>query len=63
MQKILPEFSLIDNVKKIEENKKINAEKSSKQGVSPFSTTPAHLDQRVEPILSQGPAVFAKDDH
>ncbi|KAG3272399.1 hypothetical protein H1C71_030579 [Ictidomys tridecemlineatus] len=56
------EYDLIDNVERIVENEKINAEKSSKQKVDLQSLpTHAYLDQMVVPILLQGLAVLAKE--
>uniref|UniRef100_A0A8C8TWM7 Protein dpy-30 homolog n=1 Tax=Peromyscus maniculatus bairdii TaxID=230844 RepID=A0A8C8TWM7_PERMB len=52
------EYGLTDNVERIVENEKINAEKSSKQKVDLQSLpTRAYLDQTVVPILLQGLAV------
>ncbi|XP_054583465.1 protein dpy-30 homolog [Eptesicus fuscus] len=46
------EYSLTDNVERIAENEKSNAEKSSKQKVDLWSLpTRAYLDQTVVPIL------------
>ncbi|XP_013209497.1 protein dpy-30 homolog isoform X2 [Microtus ochrogaster] len=57
------EYGLTDNVERIVENEKINAEKSSKQKVDLQSLpTRAYLDQTVVPILLQGLAVLAKED-
>ncbi|XP_014388683.1 PREDICTED: protein dpy-30 homolog isoform X2 [Myotis davidii] len=56
------EYGLTDNVERIVENEKINAEKSSKQKVDLQSLpTRAYLDQTVVPILLQGLAVLAKE--
>ncbi|XP_039085882.1 protein dpy-30 homolog [Hyaena hyaena] len=56
------EYSLTDNVERIVDNEKINAEKSSKQKVDLQSLpTSAYLDQTVMPILLQGLAVLAKE--
>ncbi|MBZ3871879.1 Protein dpy-30-like protein [Sciurus carolinensis] len=56
------EYGLTDNVERIVENEKVNAEKSSKQKVDLQSLpTRAYLDQTVVPILLQGLAVLAKE--
>ncbi|XP_068928245.1 protein dpy-30 homolog isoform X1 [Petaurus breviceps papuanus] len=56
------EYGLTENVERIVENEKINAEKSSKQKVDLQSLpTRAYLDQTVVPILLQGLAVLAKE--
>ncbi|KAM8787440.1 protein dpy-30 homolog isoform 1-T3 [Rhynchonycteris naso] len=56
------EYGLTDNVERIVENEKINAEKSSKQKVDLQALpTRAYLDQTVVPILLQGLAVLAKE--
>ena len=56
-------YGLTDNIKRIVENEKINAEKSSKQKVDLQSLpTRAYLDQTVVPILLQGLAVLAKEN-
>ncbi|XP_039103362.1 protein dpy-30 homolog [Hyaena hyaena] len=56
------EYGLTDNVERIVDNEKINAEKSSKQKVDLQSLpTCAYLDQTVLPILLQGLAVLAKE--
>uniref|UniRef100_A0ABI7WR68 Protein dpy-30 homolog n=3 Tax=Carnivora TaxID=33554 RepID=A0ABI7WR68_FELCA len=56
------EYGLTDNVERIVDNEKINAEKSSKQKVDLQSLpTRAYLDQTVVPILLQGLAVLAKE--
>jgi|UniRef100_A0A8C0W8A5 protein dpy-30 len=56
------EYGLTDNLERIVENEKINAEKSSKQKVGLQSLpTRAYLDQTVMPILLQGLAVLAKE--
>ncbi|XP_037060291.1 protein dpy-30 homolog [Peromyscus leucopus] len=55
-------YGLTDNVERIVENEKINAEKSSKQKVDLQSLpTRAYLDQTVVPTLLQGLAVLAKE--
>ncbi|GAB1301323.1 Protein dpy-30 homolog [Apodemus speciosus] len=54
--------SQVLGLKRIVENEKINAEKSSKQKVDLQSLpTRAYLDQTVVPILLQGLAVLAKE--
>ncbi|XP_026700273.1 protein dpy-30 homolog isoform X2 [Athene cunicularia] len=56
------EYGLTENVERIVENEKINAEKTSKQKVDLQSLpTRAYLDQTVVPILLQGLAVLAKE--
>ncbi|XP_064428143.1 protein dpy-30 homolog isoform X1 [Mirounga angustirostris] len=56
------EYGLTDNVERIVDNEKMNAEKSSKQKVDLQSLpTRAYLDQTVVPILLQGLAVLAKE--
>ncbi|XP_075002722.1 protein dpy-30 homolog isoform X2 [Calonectris borealis] len=58
------EYGLTENVERIVENEKINAEKTSKQKVDLQSLpTRAYLDQTVVPILLQGLAVLAKERH
>lgn len=56
------EYGLTENVERIVENEKSNAEKTSKQKVDLQSLpTRAYLDQTVVPILLQGLAVLAKE--
>ncbi|NWI52283.1 DPY30 protein, partial [Calyptomena viridis] len=56
------EYGLTENVERIVENEKLNAEKTSKQKVDLQSLpTRAYLDQTVVPILLQGLAVLAKE--
>ncbi|XP_048842975.1 protein dpy-30 homolog isoform X1 [Brienomyrus brachyistius] len=56
------EYGLTENVQRIAENEKSNAEKSSKQKVDLQSLpTRAYLDQTVVPILLQGLSVLAKE--
>ncbi|XP_005043342.1 PREDICTED: protein dpy-30 homolog isoform X1 [Ficedula albicollis] len=56
------EYGLTENVERIVENEKLNAEKASKQKVDLQSLpTRAYLDQTVVPILLQGLAVLAKE--
>ncbi|XP_068795444.1 protein dpy-30 homolog isoform X2 [Struthio camelus] len=56
------EYGLTENIERIVENEKINAEKTSKQKVDLQSLpTRAYLDQTVVPILLQGLAVLAKE--
>ncbi|XP_025060947.1 protein dpy-30 homolog isoform X1 [Alligator sinensis] len=56
------EYGLTENVERIVENEKINAEKTSKQKVDLQALpTRAYLDQTVVPILLQGLAVLAKE--
>ncbi|XP_048210780.1 protein dpy-30 homolog [Perognathus longimembris pacificus] len=56
------EYGLTDNVERLVENEKVNAEKSSKQKVDLQSLpTRAYLAQTVAPILLQGLAVLAKE--
>ncbi|KAJ6664736.1 hypothetical protein lerEdw1_006309, partial [Lerista edwardsae] len=56
------EYGLTENVERIVENEKANAEKTSKQKVDLQSLpTRAYLDQTVVPILLQGLAVLAKE--
>ncbi|TRZ18107.1 hypothetical protein HGM15179_009015 [Zosterops borbonicus] len=58
------EYGLTENVERIVENEKLNAEKTSKQKVDLQSLpTRAYLDQTVVPILLQGLAVLAKERH
>ncbi|XP_055491096.1 protein dpy-30 homolog isoform X2 [Leucoraja erinacea] len=56
------EYGLTENVQRIVENEKLNAEKTSKQKVDLQSLpTRAYLDQTVVPILLQGLSVLAKE--
>lgn len=56
------EYGLTENVQRIAENEKSNAEKVSKQKVDLQSLpTRAYLDQTVVPILLQGLSVLAKE--
>ncbi|XP_023656469.1 protein dpy-30 homolog isoform X2 [Paramormyrops kingsleyae] len=56
------EYGLTENVQRIAENEKSNAEKASKQKVDLQSLpTRAYLDQTVVPILLQGLSVLAKE--
>uniref|UniRef100_H3BBA1 Protein dpy-30 homolog n=3 Tax=Latimeria chalumnae TaxID=7897 RepID=H3BBA1_LATCH len=56
------EYGLTENVQRIVENEKTNAEKVSKQKVDLQSLpTRAYLDQTVVPILLQGLSVLAKE--
>ncbi|XP_071997105.1 protein dpy-30 homolog isoform X3 [Engystomops pustulosus] len=56
------EFGLTENVERIVENEKANAEKVSKQKVDLQALpTRAYLDQTVVPILLQGLSVLAKE--
>ncbi|XP_067876450.1 protein dpy-30 homolog [Heterodontus francisci] len=56
------EYGLSENVQRIVENEKLNAEKTSKQKVDLQSLpTRAYLDQTVVPILLQGLSVLAKE--
>uniref|UniRef100_A0A452RWZ0 Dpy-30 histone methyltransferase complex regulatory subunit n=1 Tax=Ursus americanus TaxID=9643 RepID=A0A452RWZ0_URSAM len=56
------ENGLTDNIERIVDNEKINAERSSKQKVDLQSLlTCAYLDQTVMSVLLQGPAVLAKE--
>ncbi|KAI1240693.1 hypothetical protein IHE44_0009130, partial [Lamprotornis superbus] len=58
------EYGLTENVERIVENEKLNAEKASKQKVDLQSLpTRAYLDQTVVPILLQGLAVLAKESN
>uniref|UniRef100_A0A8C9QPW2 Dpy-30 histone methyltransferase complex regulatory subunit n=1 Tax=Scleropages formosus TaxID=113540 RepID=A0A8C9QPW2_SCLFO len=56
------EYGLTENVQRIAENEKSNAEKVLKQKVDLQSLpTRAYLDQTVVPILLQGLSVLAKE--
>ncbi|XP_043914540.1 protein dpy-30 homolog isoform X1 [Protopterus annectens] len=56
------EYGLTENIQRIVENEKANAEKPSKQKVDVQSLpTRAYLDQTVVPILLQGLSVLAKE--
>ncbi|XP_046899579.1 protein dpy-30 homolog [Hypomesus transpacificus] len=56
------EYGLTENIQRIVENEKANAEKVSKQKVDLQSLpTRAYLDQTVVPILLQGLSVLAKE--
>ncbi|KAG7462846.1 protein dpy-30 homolog [Megalops cyprinoides] len=56
------EYGLTENVQRIAENEKSNAEKASKQKVDLQSLpTRAYLDQTVVPILLQSLSVLAKE--
>ncbi|XP_061087028.1 protein dpy-30 homolog isoform X2 [Conger conger] len=56
------EYGLTENVQRIAESEKSNAEKVSKQKVDLQSLpTRAYLDQTVVPILLQGLSVLAKE--
>ncbi|XP_055994966.1 protein dpy-30 homolog [Sorex fumeus] len=56
------EYGLTNNIERIVENEKVNAEKSSKQKVDLQSLpTHAYLDQNVVPILLHNLAVLAKE--
>ncbi|EFB23801.1 hypothetical protein PANDA_021080, partial [Ailuropoda melanoleuca] len=56
------ENGLTDNIERIVDNEKINAERSSKQKVDLQSLlTCAYLDQTLMSVLLQGPAVLAKE--
>ncbi|XP_078505222.1 protein dpy-30 homolog isoform X3 [Lissotriton helveticus] len=56
------EYGLTENVERIVENEKANADKVSKQKVDLQSLpTRAYLDQTVVPILLQGLSVLSKE--
>ncbi|KAM6972283.1 protein dpy-30 homolog [Aplochiton taeniatus] len=56
------EYGLTENIQRIVENEKANADKVSKQKVDLQSLpTRAYLDQTVVPILLQGLSVLAKE--
>ncbi|XP_029449793.1 protein dpy-30 homolog [Rhinatrema bivittatum] len=56
------EYGLSENIERIVENEKTNADKVSKQKVDLQSLpTRAYLDQTVVPILLQGLSVLAKE--
>lgn len=56
------EYGLTENIQRIVDNEKSNAEKVSKQKVDLQSLpTRAYLDQTVVPILLQGLSVLAKE--